>query len=248
VLKGIVIDDESAAIKQLEKSAVLNGNIQIIAGFTNPEEGLVNIKKFRPDIVFLDINMPEISGLYLAEQIVKFSEHTSIIFVTSFNDYALKAFELNALDYLLKPLTQERFDQCIRKILKYGPKTISQQNINLVNSGFRESAKKIFVDNGEETILIKPEDIYFFEVNNKIVLIHTQNGKYTSPSSLDYFESKLQNSNFFRCHRSFLVNLDKVYKLFFYSKNNCEIGFSNIKDTVMVSKRNIHILKKLLEY
>lgn len=248
MLKAIAIDNEKTALTQLEKMAAANGGIDILAKFTDPVEGLETLKKLQPHLVFLDIDMPVISGIYLAEQVVKFCPVTGIVFVTSFDDYALKAFELNALDYLLKPLTEKRFDQCIEKILTYGYKTISPANISSLNQQFKESAKKLFVDNRDETLLLKPEEIYYFEVSDKTVLIKTLQNTYTSGNSLDYFEAKLQNSNFYRSHRSYLVNLDKVSRLITYSKTNCEVGFADIKETVLVSKRNISLLKRLLEY
>ncbi|HHV65087.1 MAG TPA: response regulator transcription factor [Peptococcaceae bacterium] len=248
MLKAIAIDDEIAALNQLQKMSAVNGKVQIIGQYIDPKEALEEIKRFRPQIVFLDISMPEFSGLYLAEQIVRLLPQTNIVFITSFHEYALRAFELNAMDYLLKPLTQERFNQCIDKLLRFDSKRIEPDNIIQLNQQFKESAKKIFVNCDEEIILLKPEDIYFFEANDKTVLIRTINRMYTSTSTLEYFESKLQNSNFFRCHRSYLVNLDKVSRFISYSKTNLELGFADIKDTVLVSKRNIGILKKMLEY
>jgi len=249
MLEAIAIDDERAALNQLQKMASVNGKVKIIGQYTDPKEALEQIKTCRqPQIVFLDISMPEFSGLYLAEHIIQVAPQTGIVFVTSFNEYALKAFELKALDYLLKPLTQERFNQCIDKLLRFGFKRLEPENINQLNLHFQESVKKIFVNNDEEIILLKPEDIYYFEVQDKVVLIRTIKNTYTSANTLEYFQTKLQNSNFYRCHRSYLVNLDKVSRFISYSKTNCEVGFAEIRDTVLVSKRNIGILKKMLEY
>jgi DNA-binding LytR/AlgR family response regulator len=248
MLKAIAIDDEIAALNQLLKMSAVNGKVQIIGHYTDPKEALEQIKALRPQIVFLDINMPEFSGLYLAEQIIGLIPQTCLVFITSFDEYALRAFELNALDYMLKPLTQERFNQCINKLLQFGFKPIEPDNINQLNLHFKEAAKKIFVHYDEETILLKPEDIYYFEANDKTVLIRTAEKTYTSTNTLEYFQSKLQNSNFYRCHRSYLVNLDKISRFISYSKTNCEVGFMGIKDTVLVSKRNIGLLKKMLAY
>ena len=248
MLRAVVIDDETVAINALKKIARANDEIEIIAGYTDPLKGLEGITIIKPDVVFLDISMPEISGIYLAEEIVRISPDIGIVFVTSYNDYAIKAFDLNAMDYLLKPVTLERFNQCVSKLLCYGNKKISQQNIHNLNCQYRESVRKLFVDNNEETILLKLEDICYFKVENKTVLIRTFDNTYTSSNSLSFFEAKLHNSNFYRCHRSYMVNLDQVSRLIYYSKNSCELGFPNIKDTVPVSKRNLCVLQKLLQY
>lgn len=247
-MRAIVIDDEKAAINQLKAIGASSEDIEIIAGFTDPMKGLENIKTLQPQVVFLDISMPEISGLYLAEQIVKACPQTGIVFITSHDAYALEAFELNALDYLLKPLSQERFDKCIAKLLQYGYSSITSERLHHINHNFKEAAKKLFVEDNGDTVLLRPENIYYFEVRDKIVLIKTRNKEYASYNSLGNFEAKLQNSNFYRCHRSYLVNLDKVDRFINYSKKICEVGFSDIEETALVSKNSIGIMKKLLEY
>lgn len=248
MFKAIVIDDERVAISQLEAMAAFNENIAIIAGYSDPLEGLEGIRKLQPQVVFLDISMPGMRGLYLAEQIVHAYPQTGIVFVTSHNDYALKAFELNVLDYLLKPLTQERFNQCLDKLLQYGYQRINFESLRTLNQSFKEAAKKIFVEDNGDTILLKPDDIYFFEVRDKTVFIKTKNNTYSSPNNLSYFEAKLQNSNFYRCHRAFLINLNQVSRFIHYSKVICEVGFADIPETALVSKTNVNILKRLLEY
>lgn len=248
MLKAIAVDNEKAAINQLKAIAASNKFIEVIARYTDPVEGLKNIKVLQPQVVFLDISMPEMSGLYLAEQILKACPQTGIVFFTSHNDFALEAFNLNALDYLLKPLSQERFDRCIEKLLQYGFKSIGTENLHNINNSFKEAAKKLFVEDNGETILLKPENIYYFEVRDKTVFIKTKHKAYSSPNSLGYFEAKLQNSNFYRCHRSYLVNLDKVDRFIYYAKVISEVGFSDIKETALVSKNKVNTLKKLLEY
>lgn len=248
MLTAILIDDEKAAQGRLEEVVRNNDNIELIASFQNPLEGYENIKLHQPQIVFLDISMPEMSGLYLAEQIIKIAPQTAIVFITSHEEYALKAFELNALDYLLKPLTQERFDKCIGKLLKYGINSPPAENLHNMNSNFKESIKKIFVEDEGETILLKLDDIYYFEVRDKRVFIKTQTRGYSSINSLGYYETKLQNTNFYRCHRSFIINLDKISRLIYYRKNVIEVGFADIRETVLVSKSNVATLKKLLKY
>jgi DNA-binding LytR/AlgR family response regulator len=177
-LRAIVIDNEKSSLNQLKKLAGTNDNINLIASFTDSLEGLLNVAKLKPNVVFIDIDMPETNGIYMAEQIIKSYPDTCIVFVASHDDYALKAFELNALDYLLKPVTRERFCQCVEKLLKYGGGNIDARSFHDLNYHFNESSKKLFIEFEGETILIKPEDIYYFEVKDKTVIIKTKINTY----------------------------------------------------------------------
>jgi DNA-binding LytR/AlgR family response regulator len=247
-LRAIVIDNEKSSLNQLKKLAGTNDNINLIASFTDSLEGLLNVAKLKPNVVFIDIDMPETNGIYMAEQIIKSYPDTCIVFVASHDDYALKAFELNALDYLLKPVTRERFCQCVEKLLKYGGGNIDARSFHDLNYHFNESSKKLFIEFEGETILIKPEDIYYFEVRDKTVIIKTKINTYTSSHPLKYYETKLKNYNFYRCHRAYLVNLDKVSRFIHYSKTRRDVGFDDMKDTVPVSKHNVNAIQNLLKF
>ena len=248
MLRAIAIDDEKAALSQLKKVAATSESVDIVAVFTNPLEGFESIATLEPNVVFLDIDMPEMSGICMAEQILKCYPGICIVFVTSYNDYAQKAFDLDALDYLLKPFTQERFFQCIDKILKYNDVGTDARTICSLNHHYKESVKKFFIHSEGEIVLIKPDDIYYFEARNKTVIIKTLTNTYTSSNTLKYFENKMQNSNFFRCHRSYLVNLDKVSRFVYYSKSRCDVGFDHFRGTIPVSRQNIELIQKLLQY
>ena len=248
MLRAIVIDNEKSSLNQLKKLAGTNDNINLIASFTDPLEGLANLADLEADVVFLSIDMPEINSFYIAEQIIKSCPDTCIVFVASHDDYALKAFELNALDYLLKPVTRERFCQCVEKLLKYGGGNIDARSFHDLNYHFNESSKKLFIEFEGETILIKPEDIYYFEVKDKTVIIKTKINTYTSSHPLKYYETKLKNYNFYRCHRAYLVNLDKVSRFIHYSKTRRDVGFDDMKDTVPVSKHNVNAIQNLLKF
>ncbi len=247
-MRAMVIDDEVAALELFRKMATGHAGIELLGAFSNPIEGLGQIDTLKPQVVFLDIQMPEFSGIYLAEQIVRLHPQVGIVFVTSHNEHALRAFELNALDYLLKPFTEARFNQCVNKLLRFGAGPLRQERAHNLSSQFRESAKRLFVNSEDETVLLRPEDIYYFEVRDKTVLLRCANNTYTSTDSLNYYEMKLQNSDFFRCHRSYLVNLSKVHRLINFTRRYGELGFADIKETVPVSKPNVPTLRKLLEF
>lgn len=194
MLRAIVIDNEKSSLNQLKKLAGTNDNINLIASFTDPLEGLANLADLEADVVFLSIDMPEINSFYIAEQIIKSCPDTCIVFVASHDDYALKAFELNALDYLLKPVTRERFCQCVEKLLKYGGGNIDARSFHDLNYHFNESSKKLFIEFEGETILIKPEDIYYFEVRDKTVIIKTKINTYTSSHPLNTMKQSFRTA------------------------------------------------------
>ncbi len=244
MLKAILIDDEIFALKELQFHLKSLNKVKVIGSFTNPFEAFFNIKNLEPDVIFLDIDMPEISGLYLAEEIVTTYKDLNIVFVTAYDKYAINAFELHALDYILKPYSTERIEKCISRIEKI---RTNNDNISLVNENYEETIKKFFVSDGEDTILINLEDICYIEALNKYVQIRTEKMFYRSKHPLKYYESKMKNLNFFRAHRSYIINLDKVIRISPKMNYSFDVHFKGVKDSVPVSRNNVKILKKLLE-
>jgi len=244
--KALLIDDEPFALKELQHQLERFKEIKVIGAFTDPYEGFAQIKALVPDVVFLDIEMPEAGGIYIAEQIVTNFPDINIIFVTAYDQYAIRAFDLNAVDYILKPLSAERVKQSIGRLKKTGEDSDGKK-IHLLSQQYEESVKKFFVYEGEATILLPLEDIYYIEAINKNVRIRTREKLYHSNHMLNYYENKLKNLNFYRVHRSYIVNLAKVSRISPKINYYFDIQFNGIDDSVPVSRNNIKYLRKLLE-
>jgi len=246
MIKAILVDDELFALKELQLQLESLPNIQIIGSFTNPLESFFNITTLDPDVVFLDIDMPEVSGIYLAEQIMTTHPQVKIIFVTAFDKYAINAFELNAVDYILKPFTLERIKKTISKLEEKIEKNINT-DIHSLSNQYKESVKKFFIYEQDNIILLNIKDIYYIEALNKFVRIRTKDRFYNSNHSLNYFENKLKNLDFFRAHRGYLVNLDKIAEIIPKINYSFDIRMTDTNDLIPVSRTNIKLLKQLLE-
>jgi len=195
MLKCLIIDDEELARTLLKTYADKVDYLEVVGTYENPVEALGIIKDQAIDLVFLDIQMPDLKGTTLASML---PENCQVIFTTAYTEYALEGFELNAVDYLLKPITFERFLQAVNKLKSF--KKEDEIRTITVKSGY--DLHKLFLD-----------DIYFIESDGEYVHFHTKNKKVMSYQSLKSLEKILDPSLFMRVHRSYIVNKTKVRAL-----------------------------------
>ncbi|GAA0720989.1 LytTR family DNA-binding domain-containing protein [Aquimarina litoralis] len=195
MLKCIIIDDEELARTLLKTYIDRLDYVEIIASLENPLDAIPILKSQTIDILFLDIQMPDLKGTDLAKMI---SSNTQIIFTTAYSEYALEGFELNALDYLLKPITFNRFLTAINKVKK--------------ESHSQETDATITIKSGYDLHKIKYKDILFIESDSEYVIYHIDNKKIMSHQTLKSLEEKLPHF-FMRVHRSFIINKNYVSAL-----------------------------------
>lgn len=243
----MLIDDENIALKSLTSLLETIDEVQILGSFSNPFEGFFHLDLLNPDIIFLDIDMPEINGIHLAEQISKKHKNIHIVFITAFDEYAIKTFELNAVDYLLKPTSVQRLQKCIHKIINKKD-TSNTDSINALSHTYKENIKKVFVYEDDNIILLDLEDIIYLEAINKNSKIRTQEKFYHTKYPLNYFEQKLPDNYFCRIHRSFLVNLLKIESFKRKINYNYDVSLKNIPDIIPASKAKINKIKEILQY
>ena len=195
-IKCLIVDDEELA-RSLLKTYVAKVNfLELVADFENPLDAIKVLKEQKIDLLLLDIQMPEIKGTEFAKMV---PPGTQVIFTTAYSEYALEGFELNAIDYLLKPITFERFLKAVNKI-----KTDTDQET---------SEDSIIVKSGYDLHKIKFDSILYIESDSEYVIYHTPQGKIMSNQSLSALEKKLPAQSFMRVHRSFIVNKAKVNAL-----------------------------------
>ncbi len=215
VLKAIIIEDEPKAAQLLELMLIAVDPSTVVVDICyDLPSGVRSIKKLKPDIIFLDIEMPGYSGLRLLEFFDKDEVNFGIVFTTAFNNYAIKAFELSAIDYLLKPLQEDKLLESINKFRKRNvlsqPQQIAALKHNLQSTENRKIA--IPVANGLE--IIKVHDLVYFEAEGSYTKIHIrQQQPILVSKKLKYFEDLLlEDPMFIRCHRSYMVNLQSIKK------------------------------------
>ncbi|MCK9203804.1 MAG: LytTR family transcriptional regulator DNA-binding domain-containing protein [Bacteroidales bacterium] len=224
-LRAILVDDEQPARDVLRHYLKSFPEIEIAGEFSDGFSGLKAIQELKPDLVFLDVQMPKLTGLELLEIL----DHPPlIIFSTAYDQYAIKAFEMNAIDYLLKPYSKERFSQAINKALTQhqGGSLNSSANVeNLVKSLDEnpEYLQRIAVKSRHKVSVVPVEDILYLEAEGDYVMIHTKEAKHLKEKTMKYFESHLDPSQYIRIHRSYIVNAKFIDRIEYYDKETYSV-------------------------
>ncbi len=218
--KVLIADDEPIAREILQKQLKRYQQVEIIAVCSNGKEALLAIEKYEPDVVFLDIQMPELNGIDLAKNLT--IKHVPlIVFVTAFDNYAIQAFEANAIDYLLKPFDDERFDRTFEKVLKQ-LELSKKQEFKAVFEKYGQFfqqfsqpnyAEIVTIKDGGRIQLVKTSDLFYIEADGNYISLHTEKSKHLQLETLTNFEKKLNPKTFARIHRSTIVNINFIKEI-----------------------------------
>lgn len=215
LFKAIVIDDEPAARRLMKNLLQEHGGVvEVIAEASNGREAIEKIENMNPDLIFLDIQMPDLTGFEVLEQLQK---KPNIIFTTAYEQYAIKAFETFSIDYLLKPIKEERLDLSIQKLKEFGRlnQTINVNGLQEIIRQFQapKKATALPIKTGDRINLVRYENISYLEAQDKYVCVFTADGqKYLTDQSLTILSEKLPPS-FCRIHRSYIINKDKIREM-----------------------------------
>ena len=245
-LRTIIVEDEELARNLLKSFLKGAENIALVAECENGFEGVKMINELKPDLVFLDVQMPKITGFEMLELL----EHKpQIIFATAYDQYALKAFEYNAADYLLKPYSKERLMEAIDKVAERIQKEGSDSDVAEKVSNFpREEYLDRIVVKDRHKIHIAPVDqVRYIESMDDYVMIYTTEGRYMKQKTMKYFESALDPKNFIRIHRSYIVKVDEINEIQQYEKESY-IVILHDKTKLKVSKTGYKNLKEVLNF
>lgn len=243
-IRAVAIDDEKLALDVIKEYLTDNEEVDLIAECRNGFDGLKAISELNPDIVFLDIQMPKINGFEMLELI---EDPPVIIFTTAFDQYALKAFEVNATDYLLKPFSSDRFNEALTKaknLVKDKNKSEeSLAKLEKYNEENIETLERIVVKNGQKIVIVSVNDIDYFEAQDDYVMLHSSKGKFLKQKTMKYFEEHLDPKNFMRVHRSYIVKINSIQQIELFEKESYKIilkdgqnipvsksGYSNLKE------------------
>jgi two-component system, LytTR family, response regulator len=240
----IIIEDEEPARSILKNYLAPYSEIELIGEFSEGFSGLKAINELKPDLVFLDIQMPKLTGF----EILELAEHKPIIiFTTAYDQFAIKAFEANATDYLLKPFTRERFADALTKA-KARFKNNEIGEIKSVLQAMDEKPElinRIAVRFASKIHLIPVEEILFLEADGDYVKIHTGDGSFLKEKTMKYFEFHLNPAQFMRIHRSYIVNVNYILRLEYYDKEN-HIAILKNNERLKVSDSGYKLLRKAL--
>ena len=227
-IRTIIIDDENLARELIKAYLAQFDQIEVIQECEDGFQGLKAIQEHQPDLIFLDVQMPKITGFEMLELI---DQPPVVIFSTAFDQYAIKAFELNATDYLLKPYSEERFKEAVEKaIAKVGKTEAIKKEAESVTESHRdqkESIDRVVVKTGNKIQILPLESIYHFEAQDDYVAIHANEGKFLKLMRMKHLESGLPAGSFVRIHRSHMVNVKMIERLELYEKDSYLLTLKN---------------------
>jgi len=239
--KAIIVEDEELARNLLKNFLKDVSDIELIGEYDNGFTGLKAINDLKPDLVFLDVQMPKLTGFELLELL---DELPLIIFTTAYEEYAIKAFEINAVDYLLKPFSKDRF---ITARMKIEPETKPEDQLK----EHIETSKvldKIVVKDNNKIHVIPLDEIQYLEAQDDYVMIHTTKGKYLKNQTMHYYEEHLDPSKFVRIHRSYIVNLNSMDRIEKYGKDTYTVVRLKDGASLRISRSRYNELKEHLNF
>ena len=239
-MKVIIIDDEPLARTVIREYLESHDDIEIVAECNDGFEGIKAIQELQPGLVFLDIQMPRINGFEMLELI---ENPPHVIFTTAYEEYALKAFEIHAIDYLLKPFNKQRFDKALQKAMQQN--AVAEKESFLQSMTLPAQTNRIVVKDGGKIRIIPLAQVFFIEAADDYVKIVTKENAFLKKQTMAYFEENLPPGQFARVHRSFLVNTQMVTRIDPYEKDGHLVLLTN-GNKIPVSKNGYKKLKEML--
>ncbi len=233
-MKAIIVDDERLARKELSRLLSEFPEIEIIKECDSADDAIIEVDKLKPDVVFLDIHMPGKDGFGVLEEL-DYTPH--VIFVTAYDEYAIKAFEVNALDYLLKPIQTDRLKEAISKIKVETTEPVS------VGDKLTEN-HQVFVKDGEKCWFVRLGDVPMFESEGNYVRVYFDNNKPLILKSLNNLANKLDENTFFRANRKFIINLNWVDKIEGWFNGGLMVKLKN-GEQIEISRRQASKFKEM---
>jgi two-component system, LytTR family, response regulator len=206
-MKAIIIDDERLARQELKSLLSEYPEIEIIGEAVNADAAIKLINELHPELIFLDIQMPEKTGF---EMLGELEKTPKVIFVTAYDEYAIKAFEVNALDYLLKPVQPKRLDEALKKVIKVDQDKPKSEPEHYVNQDVLGENDQVFVKDGDKCWFVKLSDVRLFESEGNYVRVYFNGNRPLILKSLNSLEERLNNKIFFRASRKHIINLKYI--------------------------------------
>lgn len=248
-IKAIIIDDEPPGRDIIRHYLQEVEQVEVIAECADGFTGLKTISAMKPDLVFLDIQMPRLTGIEMVEVM---TEKPEIIFITAYDQYAIKAFELNAIDYLMKPFPKRRFLEAVKKAVE---KIQSSEEVNrkpaneLIEKRPDPAApiNRVVVRKGNAINLIPVDQVKYIEAQDDYVMIYHSTGKAMKQETMKFYEENLPASDFVRIHRSYIVNVTEIKRIEPYGKDN-HIAILQSGDKIPVSRAGYKQLKEDLGF
>jgi two-component system LytT family response regulator len=244
--RALIIDDEPLARMVVKEYLQNFDQIELIQECSDGFEGLKAIQQYQPDLIFLDVQMPKINGFEMLELV---EQPPAVIFTTAFDEYAIKAFEAHAVDYLLKPFSKDRFNKAIEKFLATAPeKHTPKQTEELLETAASQSPaqhERIVVKTGTKVKIIPVADVEYLQADDDYVSVFTKEGSYLKNKTMNFFEQTLDARQFVRVHRSYIIAIQQITRIDPYEKD-AHLAILKSGAKIPVSKTGYVKLKQVL--
>jgi len=244
-MKAIIVEDEFLAQEELRFLIQKHSSLTIDAILDDGLEVLRYLQHHEVDVIFLDINIPSLDGVLLAQNISKFSHKPQIVFITAYKEHAVEAFELEAFDYILKPYQESRIVTMLQKL-----EALHKESDGTAQSSAQAAPGRIShsinLMKDERIIVTDINDIYYAAAQEKVTIVYTRREEYIMPMAISEFCARLPEENFFRCHRSYVVNLGKIREIVPWFNNTYLLRLSDLAFEVPVSRSNVKMFRQLM--
>ncbi|WP_338463808.1 LytTR family DNA-binding domain-containing protein [Franconibacter daqui] len=241
-MKVIIVEDEVLAQQELSWLIKEHSEMEIVGIFDDGLDVLKFLQHNRVDAIFLDINIPSLDGVLLAQNISKFAHKPFIVFITAWKEHAVEAFELEAFDYILKPYQESRIISMLQKL----EAAFSQQTSPHTTAPANRENATINLVKDERIIVTDINDIYYAEAHEKMTFVYTRREAYVMPINITEFCSRLPEAHFFRCHRSYCVNLNKIREIEPWFNNTYILRLRDLDFQVPVSRSKVKEFRLLM--
>jgi len=247
-ITAVIIEDEMPARELVKKYISENSRIDLLDECDNGFAGLKAIQELNPDVIFLDVQMPKLTGFEMIELLDKKPE---IIFTTAYDQYAIKAFEQNAVDYLLKPFSKKRFDESLEKLfVRLENKDSGEDQIEKIKKHLEDSDEvihRVVIKKSGKIHVISTMDINYLEAQDDYVMIYTDSERFLKQQTMKYFEKHLDSEQFIRVHRSYIVNVQCIERIEPYEKTNYVLILKD-GNKIPVSRTGMQVMKEKLNF
>ncbi|QWU16578.1 two component transcriptional regulator, LytTR family [Paenibacillus sophorae] len=239
-MRAIIVEDEELARQELAYLIQANSGIEIVAQFEDGLDALKFLQTKEVDVLFLDINIPSVDGVLLAQNISRFSVKPYIVFITAYKEHAAEAFEIEAFDYILKPYSETRIKGMLGKLeAAFAHRPGGEEERSPVSN-------KINLWKNEKIIVVDADDIYYASAQEKTTSVFTRNEEYSMGISISEFHGRLPQERFFRCHRSFIVNLSKIKEIIPWFNNTYLLRLRDLDFEVPVSRSKVKEFRQIM--
>jgi two-component system LytT family response regulator len=240
-MKAIIVEDEVLARSELAFLIGAHSDIVITAEFEDGLDALKFLQAEEVDVIFLDINIPSIDGVLLAQNISRFSVKPYIVFITAYKEHAADAFEIEAFDYILKPYSESRMKAMLNKLeAAFAARSRPREEGHLAVSN------KVNLWKNEKIIVVDADEIYYASAQEKTTRVMTKGEEYSMALSISEFHSRLPQDSFFRCHRSYLVNLSKIKEIIPWFNNTYLLRLRDLDFEVPVSRSKVKEFRQIM--